>query len=115
MTRILGVVTDVAHCDDPTHPTGLWPSGPTRARNHVGGHGRAQALADGPGERSSECAGSVLRCSTPSASGGCGAIYSKARLPFVSHAVVDGTLVTGQNPGSAKETATKVVEVLARR
>lgn len=41
-----------------------------------------------------------------------GAHYSKALLPFVSNAVVDGTLVTGQNPGSAKETATKVAELL---
>jgi len=41
-----------------------------------------------------------------------GAHYSKALLPFVSHAVVDGRLVTGQNPGSAKETATKVAALL---
>ncbi|MFF4342935.1 type 1 glutamine amidotransferase domain-containing protein [Kitasatospora sp. NPDC001540] len=37
-----------------------------------------------------------------------GALYEKARLPFVPYAVVDGNLVTGQNPGSAKETAKKV-------
>ncbi|MEV0360817.1 type 1 glutamine amidotransferase domain-containing protein [Nocardia sp. NPDC050697] len=42
-----------------------------------------------------------------------GALYEKARLPFVSYTVVDGNLVTGQNPGSAKATARKVVEVLA--
>ncbi|WP_313556065.1 type 1 glutamine amidotransferase domain-containing protein [Miniimonas arenae] len=41
-----------------------------------------------------------------------GAHYRKAWLPFVSHAVVDGRLVTGQNPASAKETATKVVALL---
>lgn len=41
-----------------------------------------------------------------------GAHYGKALLPFVSHAIVDGTLVTGQNPGSAKETATKVADLL---
>jgi putative intracellular protease/amidase len=41
-----------------------------------------------------------------------GAIYSKAFVPFVSNAVVDGRLVTGQNPGSAKETATKVAALL---
>ena len=41
-----------------------------------------------------------------------GALYQKAKLPFVSYAVVDGNLVTGQNPGSAKETATKVADVL---
>ncbi|MCI1222348.1 MAG: hypothetical protein LKG16_03860 [Bifidobacterium subtile] len=41
-----------------------------------------------------------------------GAHYSKSLLPFVSNAVVDGRLVTGQNPGSAKETASKVAELL---
>lgn len=41
-----------------------------------------------------------------------GANYSKALVPFVSNAVVDGNLVTGQNPGSAKETATKVAALL---
>ena len=37
-----------------------------------------------------------------------GAIYDKALLPFVPHAVVDGRLVTGQNPQSAKAAAKKV-------
>ncbi|MFI5499812.1 type 1 glutamine amidotransferase domain-containing protein [Nocardia asteroides] len=41
-----------------------------------------------------------------------GARYEKALLPFVSYAVVDGNLVTGQNPGSAKETAEKVAALL---
>lgn len=41
-----------------------------------------------------------------------GARYEKAKLPFVSYAVVDGNLVTGQNPGSAKETAKKVADLL---
>lgn len=41
-----------------------------------------------------------------------GALYEKAKLPFVSYAVVDGTLVTGQNPGSAKETATRLAELI---
>jgi len=41
-----------------------------------------------------------------------GALYQKAKLPFVSYAVTDGRLVTGQNPGSAKETAQKVVAQL---
>jgi len=41
-----------------------------------------------------------------------GARYSKARLPFVSYTVVDGTLITGQNPGSAKATAEKVAALL---
>lgn len=41
-----------------------------------------------------------------------GAHYEKARLPFVSYVVADGNLVTGQNPGSAKETAKKVAALL---
>jgi putative intracellular protease/amidase len=40
-----------------------------------------------------------------------GASYKKAKLPFVSYTVVDGNLVTGHNPGSAKETARKIVAV----
>jgi len=42
-----------------------------------------------------------------------GARYEKARLPFVSHTVTDGRLVTGQNPGSARATAREVAAVLA--
>ncbi|MFJ6537862.1 type 1 glutamine amidotransferase domain-containing protein [Paenarthrobacter sp. NPDC091711] len=41
-----------------------------------------------------------------------GAIYEKALLPFVSYAIADGNLVTGQNPGSAKATAQKVAALL---
>jgi len=41
-----------------------------------------------------------------------GAHYQKAFLPFVSYVVVDGRLVTGQNPGSAKATAEKVAALL---
>ncbi|MFG2821646.1 type 1 glutamine amidotransferase domain-containing protein [Kitasatospora sp. NPDC048365] len=41
-----------------------------------------------------------------------GALYEKARLPFVSYTVVDGNLVTGQNPGSAQATAKKVAAQL---
>jgi len=37
-----------------------------------------------------------------------GARYEKALLPFVPHVVVDGRLVTGQNPQSAKATAKRV-------
>ncbi|KAJ5608338.1 class I glutamine amidotransferase-like protein [Penicillium hordei] len=43
-----------------------------------------------------------------------GAHYQSAKLPFVSYTEVDGNLVTGQNPGSAKETASKVVTVLSQ-
>jgi len=38
--------------------------------------------------------------------------YSKAFLPLSSHAVVDGRLITGQNPNSTKKTALKALEVL---
>ncbi|MGY2006317.1 type 1 glutamine amidotransferase domain-containing protein [Nocardia gipuzkoensis] len=41
-----------------------------------------------------------------------GARYEKAKLPFVSYAVADGNLVTGQNPGSAKKTAKKIADLL---
>ncbi|OMC31211.1 dimethyl sulfoxide reductase [Mycobacterium sp. GA-1841] len=41
-----------------------------------------------------------------------GALYEKGLIPFTSYAVVDGNLVTGQNPGSAKETAKKVASLL---
>lgn len=44
-----------------------------------------------------------------------GADYGKALLPFVSHVVRDGHLITGQNPGSAKATARAVVTALADR
>jgi putative intracellular protease/amidase len=37
-----------------------------------------------------------------------GARYQKALLPFVAHSVVDGCLITGQNPRSAKATAERV-------
>lgn len=43
-----------------------------------------------------------------------GARYEKSLIPFTSHVVVDGRLVTGQNPGSAKATAKKIVSVLGR-
>jgi len=39
-----------------------------------------------------------------------GMLYSKARLPLVGHTVVDGRLITGQNPNSATETAQKTLE-----
>ncbi|MDR0242753.1 MAG: hypothetical protein LBJ65_14225 [Burkholderia sp.] len=43
-----------------------------------------------------------------------GARYEKALLPFTSNVVVDGRLVTGQNPQSAKTTAALVVALLSR-
>lgn len=44
-----------------------------------------------------------------------GALYKKGTLPFLSYTVVDGKLVTGQNPGSAKDTAKKVISVLSKQ
>lgn len=41
-----------------------------------------------------------------------GARFEKALLPFTPKAVVDGRLVTGQNPQSAKVTAERVVDLL---
>lgn len=41
-----------------------------------------------------------------------GALYEKNLLPFTSKVVVDGRLVTGQNPQSAKATAEKVAALL---
>jgi putative intracellular protease/amidase len=41
-----------------------------------------------------------------------GALYEKALLPFVSKVVTDGRLVTGQNPQSAKATASQVAALL---
>ncbi|KMN81077.1 type 1 glutamine amidotransferase domain-containing protein [Chromobacterium alkanivorans] len=43
-----------------------------------------------------------------------GALYEKAWLPFISKVVVDGRLVTGQNPQSAKATARQVASLLSR-
>jgi putative intracellular protease/amidase len=41
--------------------------------------------------------------------------YSSSLFPFASYKVVDGRLVTGQNPGSAAEVGEAVIEVLASR
>ncbi|MCV0382831.1 MAG: type 1 glutamine amidotransferase domain-containing protein [Erythrobacter sp.] len=41
-----------------------------------------------------------------------GADYTKGLIPFLSHVVVDGRLVTGQNPWSATETAKAVANFL---
>lgn len=41
-----------------------------------------------------------------------GARYEKGLIPFAPYVVVDGRLVTGQNPASAKATAKKVVSAL---
>src|SRR5246127_4415913 len=41
-----------------------------------------------------------------------GALYEKALFPFMPKVVVDGRLVTGQNPQSAKATAQRVLELV---
>ena len=43
-----------------------------------------------------------------------GMSYSKAFFPLQKHTVVDGRLITGQNPNSTTQTAQKVIEVLKR-
>lgn len=42
-----------------------------------------------------------------------GADYQKALLPFTSYAVVDGRLVTGQNPYSGKEVARALLKAMS--
>lgn len=41
-----------------------------------------------------------------------GMIYSKAFLPLMGHSVVDGRLITGQNPNSATQTAKNALEAV---
>ena len=41
-----------------------------------------------------------------------GVVYKKAVIPMTSKVVVDGNLVTGQNPFSSKEMAKVVMQVL---
>lgn len=41
-----------------------------------------------------------------------GALYEKALLPFTPKVVVDGRLVTGQNPQSAKATAQRILSLI---
>lgn len=43
-----------------------------------------------------------------------GGIYSKADLDFAPHVVVDGQMITGQNPASSAPTAKRFVERLER-
>ncbi len=44
-----------------------------------------------------------------------GVIYDKAFIPMTSKVVVDGNLITGQNPFSSKETAKVVMRELAKQ
>jgi putative intracellular protease/amidase len=141
--RILQVVTNVGHYDDPSHPTGLWLSELARE----GLQRIAREIWERGGVVSSVCHGYCGLLNTTLSDGSLlvagrkvtgfawqeevlalvdelvpynaeeemkkrGARYEKAKLPFVSYAVTDGRLVTGQNPGSAKETAQKVVALL---
>lgn len=41
-----------------------------------------------------------------------GMIYSKSRFPLMGHTIVDGALITGQNPNSASETAQRTLEAI---
>lgn len=42
-----------------------------------------------------------------------GGVYSKGRIPFTSHVVTDGRIVTGQNPQSPRAVAEAVLPLLA--
>jgi len=42
-----------------------------------------------------------------------GALYTKARVPFVSHVASSGRIITGQNPQSARGVGTALVAELA--
>lgn len=44
-----------------------------------------------------------------------GADYRKAFIPMTSKVVVDGNLITGQNPFSSKETAKVVMKELEKQ
>lgn len=44
-----------------------------------------------------------------------GAEYEKSLIPFTSHVVVDGRIITGQNPGSSKDVAKEVLHLLQAR
>jgi len=44
-----------------------------------------------------------------------GMSYSKSIIPLGRHSVVDGNLITGQNPNSATEAAEKTLELLMKR
>lgn len=44
-----------------------------------------------------------------------GSDYRKAFIPMTSKVVVDGNLITGQNPFSSKETAKVVIKELEKQ
>ncbi|MGE0806669.1 MAG: hypothetical protein AB7L76_14040, partial [Burkholderiaceae bacterium] len=102
--RILHVVTNVAHYEDPSQPTGLWMSELTHAWHVFAVQGYEQRIVSPKGGLSPlEPRSLKWPLADPSV---------KAWLPFVSNVVVDGRLVTGQNPQSAKATAERVVALL---
>ena len=43
-----------------------------------------------------------------------GVRYEKALLPVVSNVMIDGRLITGQNPGSARKMAATVANILMK-
>ncbi|WP_430332563.1 hypothetical protein [Rhodococcus sp. ACT016] len=117
--RILIVVTNVGHYDDPSRPTGLWLSELTHAWQVFEQHGFDQDLVAGRKvtgfawrEEVLARVDKIVPYNAEAEMKRRGALYRKAKLPFVSYTVVDGNLVTGQNPGSAAETAKKVVALL---
>ena len=137
--RILSVVTNIGHYDDPSHPTGLWLSELAHAWHVFEERGFEQQLVSPAGgsvplepralkfpnliagrrmtgfawrEEVLARVDKLVPYNAEQAAKDHGALYEKGRIPFKSYAVVDENLVTGQNPGSAKETALKVAELL---
>ena len=41
--------------------------------------------------------------------------YSKAFIPLAGHTVVDGNLITGQNPNSATKTAKEAIKAIRNK
>lgn len=102
--RIVHVVSNVAHYADPSHPTGLWLPELTHAWDVFAAQGNDQRIVS-PKGGVSPLEPRAPKWPLPDAS-------AKVFLPFFSHVVADGRLVTGQNPFSAKATAKAVLRLL---
>ena len=116
---ILHVVTNVGHYDDPSHPTGLWLSELTHAWEVFEAHGFEQTIVSPQGGPSPLEPRSLKFPSYDKTARAWHADPARIALlentagpDEIDSADVDGNLVTGQNPGSAKETAEKVATLL---
>ncbi|MDI1482876.1 hypothetical protein [Polyangium sp. y55x31] len=140
--RILHVVSNVDHYDGRSTPTGLWLSELTHAYDVFAARGYEQRLVSPKGGRipleprslawpflgasakarladptwcEEVLAGVATKVpyNAEAEMRARGARYEKNIVPFLSKVVVDGKLVTGQNPQSAKATARSVVSLLS--